>query len=65
MSFSVLLGPDNVYRGLGYYPVQNPLRHYSTSRREWVCEPVAHALVLPLGETAWPEGEIDLRCPLF
>ena len=65
MSFSLLLGLEKVYRELGYHPVRNPMRHYSTGRREWVCEPVAHTLVLPLAEIAWPEGEIDLKGPLF
>ncbi len=63
--FAFLFGDHNVYESSGYVPVNNPLRFYDPSRNEWCVRPDASAMVALLGSTPWPEGEIDLRGPVF
>ena len=63
--FSFLFGNSKVYGSSGYVPVSNALRHFDFTCHEWLVRPLAHALVKPLGATPWPEGEIDLRGPVF
>ena len=65
VQFSFLFGRPNVYGSSGYVPVMNPLRHYDTVSCEWFVRKLDFAMVKMLGATPWPEGEIDLRGPVF
>ena len=63
--FSFLFGNTKVYGSSGYVPVKNALRHFDFACHEWLVRPLPAAMVKLLGTTAWPEGEIDLRGPVF
>jgi len=63
--FSFLFGNPKVYGASGYVPVKNALRHFDFTCHEWLVRPLAPAMVKLLGTMAWPEGEIDLRGPVF
>jgi len=65
MSFSVLFGNTKVYGSLGYANFHNSIRYYHMGRRAWVLKPDVHAMKLSLTDIKWPEGDIDLLCPLF
>jgi GNAT superfamily N-acetyltransferase len=63
--FSILFGRTEVYASSGYKNVDNPLRQLDPATGQWIVQPVANAMILPLGLRPWPPGEIDLRGPLF
>jgi predicted N-acetyltransferase YhbS len=63
--FGFLFGSHLVYSSSGYLPVTNPLRYFDPVRGEWLVRSVGAAMVKPLGATPWPEGEVDLRGPMF
>jgi len=63
--FAFLFGNGDVYRSSGYVQVKNPLRFFDPARNEWCVRPDGAALVARLGSTPWPDGEIDLRGPIF
>jgi len=63
--FSFLFGNTTVYGSSGYTPVKNAVRHFDFACHEWLVRPLGAAMVKELGTTAWPEGEIDLRGPVF
>ena len=63
--FAMLFGNANVYRSSGYTSVMNPLRYFDSESREWVVRPLDSAMVKRLGTTSWPDGEIDLKGPMF
>ena len=63
--FAFLFGNRDVYRSSGYVPVKNPLRFFDPDRNGCYVRLDDTALVALLGPTPWPEGEIDLRGPIF
>jgi len=62
--FALLFGSMDYYGSSGYRPTTNVIRYWKYQTCEWVEEPIT-ALMLPLGQEAWPEGLIDLAGPLF
>lgn len=64
-AFTMLFGARGIYGGSGYVPVDNPIRSLNYKTGEWETEPVECAMVCPLSEIEWPQGEIDLRGPGF
>lgn len=65
VDFMVLFGKTNVYSSSGYKSITNPLRVYESVARNWKVQPIASAMVRSCGRRVWPEGEIDLRGPVF
>ena len=64
-AFALLFGAREIYAGSGYVEVRNPLRFLSYQTGEWKTDPSAVGMVRALGETQWPDGEVDLRGPKF
>ena len=62
---ALLFGKPEVYGSSGYRTVPNPFRFQDPAAGGWVCRPVSYAMVRCFGSATWPEGVIDLRCPLF
>jgi predicted acetyltransferase len=57
--FSLLFGNHNVYSSSGYVPVTNVTRCKEENGDE-KCKQRSGFMMCPLGDTLWPEGEIDL-----
>jgi GNAT superfamily N-acetyltransferase len=65
VKFAMLFGKQEVYGSSGYVQVLNPLHFYDAWKKEWTVQPVRYAMMKVLGDEPWPEGEIDLRGPVF
>jgi len=65
MSFAVLFGNHKIYESSGYVPVTNSIRRFKPDTGVWTLEPMPSFQVKPLGKVTWPEGDIDLRGPIF
>ena len=63
--FLMLFGKTNVYASSGYRQVDNPLRVYESVARAWKVQVISSAMIRSCGKRTWPEGEIDLRGPMF
>lgn len=64
--YAMLFGRPEVYQSSGYLPIANPIRRFNAGRSEWETSPMDYAVVCPLHEPPpWPDGEIDIRGPLF
>lgn len=64
--WAMLFGEPAVYASSGYLKISNPIRRFSPRRSAWEASPMASAMTCPLSDApAWPQGEIDLRGPLF
>jgi GNAT superfamily N-acetyltransferase len=63
--FGMLFGGDKVYGSSGYRKIANPIRHLKLPEAVVVVEAIGWAMVKPLANQSWPEGEIDLHGPVF
>lgn len=64
VSFSILFGKPEVYDGMGYRRVDNPVAYCKPDGTR-VEAPCPHFCARALGDAPWPEGLIDLDGPLF
>jgi predicted N-acetyltransferase YhbS len=64
--YAMLFGRPEVYQSSGYTLIANPIRRFDSGRGEWETAPMDYAMICPLhNPTPWPDGEIDIRGPLF
>jgi predicted N-acetyltransferase YhbS len=63
--FALLFGKATYYSSSGYIPAKNKIRYLNTTTNNWIVEEVDSALYKQLGGTNWPEGIIDISCPIF
>jgi len=64
--YAMLFGMPAFYSSSGYICIRNPIRRFNPGRKEWEISPMDSAMVCALCEAPlWPEGEIDIRGPLF
>lgn len=61
----LLFGEAALYAAHGFRPVTNPLAHVDVTGNRVVTAGDDNLMVLPLRETPWPMGPIDLRGPVF
>lgn len=64
--YAMLFGNPEVYSGSGYFPIANPI-HRRERDGTWISGPMKSAMACPLSHSVlpWPQGEINLRGPLF
>ncbi len=63
--YLLLFGVAKVYAAHGFVTVSNPLVHVDVTGNRLVTTGDDNLMVLPLRETPWPMGPIDLRGPVF
>jgi len=64
-AFSTLGGRSEIYSSSGYVNTTNPVTVVNVSTGQNVTEKLTYFMVRPLNNQVWPEGEIDVRGPMF
>lgn len=63
--YLLLFGVAKVYSAAGFHTVANHLTHVAVDGSRVVIKGDDNLMVLPLRDTPWPEGPVDLRGPVF
>jgi predicted acetyltransferase len=65
IEFAFLFGDSNIYGSSGYRQISAPIRRLNQLTKHYEISPSQFALVKSLAARTWPEGQVDLRGPLF
>lgn len=63
--FALLFGKTIFYSSSGFISAKNKIRYYNTNTNNWTIEELDSTQYKELGEIKWPDGIIDIGCPIF